>query len=223
MALRDKVAFWIASSNYKLGTLLAHMLIAQLGRGCQIHPSVHFLSPSHIKIGDRCEIREGCSLDARSGEGMSISIGSGSRIKDHVVFTAYGGKIIVGRNVLIGRCSTIFGHGGVSIGDNSMISPSSVIVSSNHLSILDGTPFQDQGFTREPISIGENVWLGAHVCVLAGSRIGANAVVAAGSTVRGDLAGGWVYGGLPAKPIRRLDSSRPDNITVYERNWGLLD
>lgn len=223
MTFRDKTNQQIASLDYIIGTLIAKSKVNHLGAGSRVHPSVKYWYPTRIWIGSNCEIRHGTFLDARSKEKIGISIGDGSRIKDYVGFMAYGGQIILGRNVLVGRCSTIFGHGGVYIGDNTMLSPHIMIVSSNHLAYLDGTPFQEQGFTKEPIHIGENVWVGAQTCILGGSEIASNLVIAAGAVVNGILESGWIYGGVPAKPIKRLEISKPKELVTYYRDWSLLN
>ena len=223
MTSHDKVSYWIASLEYAVGTWIARILLHRVGSGSRVHVSVRYWSPSRIWIGANCEIRHGTFLDARSSKDIAIRIRDGSRIKDYVGFATYGGEIQLGKNVLVGRGSTIFGHGGVYIGDNTMLGPNTLIVSSNHLAYLDGTPFQDQGFTREPIHIGENVWIGTNACILAGSTIASNVVVGAGTVVQGDLPTGWLYGGIPAEPIKPLDIYKPKDLRVYTRDWDLLD
>jgi acetyltransferase-like isoleucine patch superfamily enzyme len=56
-----------------------------------------------------------------------------------------------------------------------------------------------------PISVGNNVFLGAGVTVLPGVSIGDDVVVGAGALVTRDLPSGCVAVGVPAKPIRSLD------------------
>jgi acetyltransferase-like isoleucine patch superfamily enzyme len=53
------------------------------------------------------------------------------------------------------------------------------------------------------VEIGDGVWLAARVTVLPGSRIGAGAVIAAGSVVAGDIPAGNVAGGIPARILRK--------------------
>ena len=224
MTFPDKVTYHIASLGYTLGTLLARLLLFKVGAGSRIHISVRYWRPSHIWVGENCEVRHGTFLDARSAKKVAIRVGSGSRIKDYVGLAAYGGEIQIGNNVLIGRCSTIFGHGGVFIGAYTMIGPHTSIISSNHVTYLSDIPFQDQGFTREPIYIGENVWIGAHTSILAGTTIAPNIVIGSGSIVRGNLMRErWLYAGVPAKPIKPLDTSLPKGLKIYHRNWRLLD
>lgn len=56
-----------------------------------------------------------------------------------------------------------------------------------------------------PVVIGEGVWLCANVTVTPGCTIAPRIVVAAGSVVTKNLKlEGWLYGGVPAKPIKQL-------------------
>ncbi|WFE42240.1 sugar O-acetyltransferase [Micromonospora sp. WMMD998] len=56
----------------------------------------------------------------------------------------------------------------------------------------------------EPITIGDNAWLGGGVIVLAGVRVGDNTVVGAGAVVTRDLPANVVAVGNPARPIKNL-------------------
>jgi acetyltransferase-like isoleucine patch superfamily enzyme len=223
MSLRDDIASAIARSQYATGTALGFCLLGALGQGSRIHASVRYWRPSAISIGKHCEVRHDVSLDARSVKAVGITIGNDVRIKDQVSLAAYGGEIVIGDRVLIGRGTTVFGHGGVYIGNDTMISPGCIIVSSNHITALNGEPFQSQGFTRVPIRISENVWLGANVTVLAGSMIEANTVIGAGTVVRGAVKGGCFYAGVPAKFIKYLASENSENNQSYKRTWDLFE
>ena len=55
-----------------------------------------------------------------------------------------------------------------------------------------------------PISIGNNVWIGAHVCVLPGVTIDDNCVIGAGSVVSKDIPAGILAVGNPCHVIRKL-------------------
>ncbi|WP_232009810.1 DapH/DapD/GlmU-related protein [Actinomyces howellii] len=59
----------------------------------------------------------------------------------------------------------------------------------------------------QPITIADRVWMGANVTVLPGVTIGEGAVVAAGAVVTRDVPAFTVVGGVPAKPIRRLETT----------------
>ncbi len=56
----------------------------------------------------------------------------------------------------------------------------------------------------KPISIGDNVWIGADVSILPGVKIGDNSVIGAGSVVTKDIPAGVLAFGNPCKVIRKL-------------------
>lgn len=56
-----------------------------------------------------------------------------------------------------------------------------------------------------PITIGNNVWIGANVTILPGVTVGEDAVIAAGAVVTSDVAAGTVVGGVPAKFLKSID------------------
>lgn len=68
--------------------------------------------------------------------------------------------------------------GGIKFGDNIETGPNVVIVSMNH-DIYDQRKYTD----KKGIVIGNNVWIGANVTILAGSVIGDNVVIGAGCVV----------------------------------------
>ena len=57
----------------------------------------------------------------------------------------------------------------------------------------------------KPVIIGDGVWLGANVTVTPGVSIAPKIIVGAGAVVSKDLdKEGWLYGGVPARPIKPL-------------------
>ncbi|MFC6177015.1 maltose acetyltransferase domain-containing protein [Companilactobacillus huachuanensis] len=56
----------------------------------------------------------------------------------------------------------------------------------------------------EPITVGNDVWIGGNVTVIAGVHIGNNVIVAAGAVVVKDVPDNSIVGGVPAKVIKRL-------------------
>lgn len=58
------------------------------------------------------------------------------------------------------------------------------------------------------IEIGENVWIGTRCTILKGVSIGKNSVIAAGSIVSKSIPANVVAGGIPAKVIRALETTK---------------
>ena len=67
-----------------------------------------------------------------------------------------------------------------------------------------------QPMTISSIKIGDNVWLGAKSTILSGVEIGCNSVIGANAVVNRDVAPATIAAGVPAKPIRGLEASKPD-------------
>jgi len=90
----------------------------------------------------------------------------------------------------------------IRIGDDVQIGP--------HVQLLTPTHPVDAALRRakweaaEPITIGDNAWLGGGVIVLPGITIGVNTVVGAGAVVTHDLPADVVAAGNPARIIRTL-------------------
>lgn len=90
----------------------------------------------------------------------------------------------------------------ITIGDDVQIGPNVQLLTPTHP--IDPTPRRDKWEAAEPITIGDNVWLGGGAIVLPGVTIGADSVVGAGSVVTKDLRAGVVAVGNPARIIRRI-------------------
>ena len=59
--------------------------------------------------------------------------------------------------------------------------------------------------SQKKVTIGNNVFLGWGCTVLAGTTIGDNAVIGAHAVATGNLPGGFIYAGSPAKPVCSIE------------------
>ena len=84
-------------------------------------------------------------------------------------------KIMAGNCVSIGESNIVDAAGSVEIGDCVMFGPAG--------RILSGGRGPDRPPGSGKVTIGNNVWIGAGVCVMPGAKIGDGAVVSAGSVV----------------------------------------
>lgn len=87
-----------------------------------------------------------------------------------------------------------------------------------HENCLGGTsPIRN----NPPIIIGNDVWIGANVCILPGVHIGDGAILAAGAVVTKDVEPYEVIGGVPAKHIKyRFDEGkRKKLLEICWWNW----
>lgn len=119
------------------------------------------------------------------GVHSNIIFGDGARLSDWVHITAVG-KITLGKNILIGSKVIITDH---SHGFGYKEMPSEVGI----------PPAERILHSNNPVNIGDNVWLGDNVVILAGANIGDNCVIGANSLVKGFIPSNTVCAGNPAK------------------------
>ena len=115
--------------------------------------------------------------------------------------TKFSHRCTIGNNSGIGRYSVL--HGPVYIGNDVMMGPNCTIYTQNHSYTDISKPMNLQGFSSErPVVIGNDVWIGGHVIILPGVKVGNHSIIGAGSVVTKDVPEFAVVGGNPAKVLK---------------------
>jgi acetyltransferase-like isoleucine patch superfamily enzyme len=115
--------------------------------------------------------------------------------------TDCGLNITVGANVFINQGCHFMDMGGITIGDDVMIGPKVNLISAGH----PVAPSERRnGIVARPITIGNNVWIGAAATILQGVTVGDNAVIAAGAVVSRNVPADTMVAGVPARVIKHL-------------------
>lgn len=150
-----------------------------------------------LSVGSGAQIHPGAML--RHGAGSSL--GERSILYRNVRLLATGaGRFHIGRDShLAPDAYVLVGGQTLRIGDDVAIGPGLMLFCESNAAGAQGL-FREQ-YQRADVRIGSNVFIGARVTVLPGAVIDDGAVVAAHAVVRGHLAGGWVHGGVPARPL----------------------
>lgn len=161
------------------------------------------LASNGLQLDGSCQVGAGVGVHAssRAGTTGTIRARSSCRLEAGVQLDAWGGRIELGHRVFIGPYTVIYGHGGVEIGDDVLISMHCRVLSSNHSIPVPGTLIRSQADELLPTSIGKDVWLGAGVTVLGGVSIGEGCVVGAGAVVSQSLPAGSIAIGVPARIV----------------------
>ncbi len=114
----------------------------------------------------------------------------------------YGYNIQVGENFYMNAGCVILDGAQVTFGDNVFVAPHCGFYTAGHP--LD-VKQRNQGLEYAyPITIGDNVWIGAQVCVLPGVTIGEGSVIGAGSVVTRDIPPHVLAVGNPCHIVREL-------------------
>ena len=143
-----------------------------------------FYRMAGMQISGRCTIWGPLTIRPTGGA-KNVVIGAGTFMNTEVRFGAPRDKVTIGREVEIG--------------------PRVMFETINHgLHYVTG---QGRGAFSKPITVEDRVWIGAGAIILQGVTIGHDAVIAAGAVVTKDVAACSLVGGVPAKLIRRLDTS----------------
>ena len=129
------------------------------------------------RAGDDIKIKSGVIIDCPENISMSSHIG-------------------------IGENTFVIGNGGVSIGSHVMIGHDVSILSASHNIEHTDIPMKQQGIFCAPVSISDDVWIGAGARVMPGVSIGQGAVIGANAVVHTDVPDWAIVVGVPAKIIK---------------------
>lgn len=117
----------------------------------------------------------------------------------------YGDNIIVGEGTFANHGLTALDVATIIIGAHCQIGPNVQLLTPIHP--LEPTPREVGLESADPITLGDNVWLGGGVIVCPGVTIGDRSVIGAGSVVTRDIPADSLAVGSPARAIRALDES----------------
>lgn len=117
-------------------------------------------------------------------------------------------EIIIGDNVCIQMDCHIGAINKIIIGNNVLLASKVYISDHSHGMItkeaLSLPPTQRKLYSKGPVIIEDNVWLGEGVVVLPGVTIGENSIIGANAVVTKSIPKNSVAGGNPARIIREI-------------------
>ncbi|MFK3982968.1 sugar O-acetyltransferase [Micromonospora sp. NPDC050397] len=129
------------------------------------------------------------------------SIGDGVGVRPPF-YCDFGYHISIGAGTFVNYGAVLLDVAPITIGADVQIGPNVQLLTPTHPT--EPEPRRAKWEAAKPITIGDNVWLGAGAIVLAGVTIGENTVVGAGAVVTRDLPANVVALGNPARPTRHL-------------------
>ncbi|MCT1430886.1 sugar O-acetyltransferase [Brachybacterium muris] len=134
-------------------------------------------------------------------QGLFGELGEGSHVRAPLRVD-YGTQIHIGPGTFVNYGLTALDVVEIRIGANCQLANDIQLLTPIHP--LDPQPRREGWEAAEPITIGDNVWIGGGAIVLPGVTICEDAVVGAGSVVTKDVPARTVVAGNPARVIREL-------------------
>lgn len=159
-----------------------------------IYGKIRIFGHGTIRIGRDVTINSCLSANPIGGDTQTVL-----SLKDQAV-------LIIGNRVGISNAAIVC-HDRVTIGDRTLIGGGTKIYDTDFHSLdarVRGDYARERPVTK-PVMIGEDVFIGAHSIILKGVTIGDRSIIGAGSVVTKSVGADEVWGGNPARLIRRME------------------
>jgi len=150
------------------------------GRGAVIHRSVRMDTPPYRRF----------------------SIGEKSVVESFSCVNNAVGDVVIGHHTRVGLHNTIIGP--VSIGNHVNLAQGITVTALNHNFANPSRRIDEQGVSTTPVTIEDDVWIGANSVILPGVTVGTHSVIAAGAVVTRNVPPHTLVAGVPAKVIKEI-------------------
>tara|TARA_Y100000589_G_scaffold305927_1_gene320265 strand:- start:5907 stop:6500 length:594 start_codon:yes stop_codon:yes gene_type:complete len=182
--LKDWLEFFIMYSPGRIGNFLRNFYFK--------NRSKNKFSNTRFETGFRVEFPKNVRLSSDSYFGLNCKI-----YACETSFVEIGGNVSFNSNVMINAR----GIGKILIGKNVLIGPNVVVRNNNHNYENPSIPIINQGMKSGEIIIEDNVWVSSNCVILPNCTIGEGSIIAAGAVVTKDIEPYSIVGGIPAKKI----------------------
>lgn len=126
----------------------------------------------------------------------------------HNCATGYNPELIIGSKVSLTERCFISCLNRIVIGDGTLLGSDVFVTDNSHgkntIEEISIPPSERKLYSKGPVEIGKNVWIGKNSCVMPGVKIGDGCIVGANSVVTHDIPPYSIAVGAPAKVIRKL-------------------
>ena len=161
---------------------------------------VRMLAPLYQHRGRHAVIHRSVRMDTPPYR--KFSLGDYSVVESYSCINNAVGDVIIGDYTRVGLHNTIIGP--VKIGNNVNLAQGIIVTALNHNFSESDKRINEQGVSTTPVTIEDDVWIGANAVILPGVNIGTHSVVAAGAIVTKDVPPHSLVAGVPAKVIKQI-------------------
>lgn len=167
-------------------------------------------------LGDGARLTSSARIRNIRGDTRCIKVGGHTLVAGELLVFSHGGEISIGEWCYIGEGARVWSAGSIDIGDRVLISHNVNIFDSLTHPLRAGQrhaqfrAIMQTGHPRSidlgerPVTVGNDVWIGANSCVLRGVTLGEGAIIGAGAVVTRDAPPFTLVAGNPARVIREL-------------------
>lgn len=162
------------------------------------------------RLDGNITIGEGTMI-ARSELYGTVDIGRFSSVNGpNTDIVAYGGKVTIGQFCSIAR------NVSMQVSNHVMNRPTTYPIFKNIFKEENAGEFVIRGH----ISIGNDVWIGAHALILSGAKINDGAIIAANSVVTGEIPSYAIVAGSPARVVKYRFNEEVIKILLEKQWWN---
>ena len=161
---------------------------------------IRLLAPLYQHRGKHSVIHRSARMDTPPYR--VFSLGDYSVIESFACINNAVGDVIIGDHTRVGLHNTIIGP--VDIGSHVNLAQGITVTALNHNFSDANKRIDEQGVSTSPVTIEDDVWIGANAVILPGVTIGEHCVVAAGAVVTKDVPPHSLVAGVPAKVIKKI-------------------
>lgn len=161
---------------------------------------IRLLAPLYQQRGKHSVIHRSARMDTPPYR--KFCLGDYSVIESYACINNAVGDVVIGDHTRIGLHNTIIGP--VRIGSHVNLAQGIIVTALNHNFKDSDKRIDEQGVSTNPVTIGNDIWIGANAVILPGVTIGDHSVVAAGAVVTKDVPPHSLVAGVPAKVIKQI-------------------
>lgn len=161
---------------------------------------VRMLAPLYQHRGKHSVVHRSARMDTPPYR--KFSLGDYSVIESFACINNAVGDVIIGDHTRIGLHNTIIGP--VTIGCHVNLAQGITVTALNHNFEDSDKRIDEQGVSTTPVTIEDDIWIGANAVILPGVTIGNHSVVAAGAVVTKNVPPHSLVAGVPAKIIKQI-------------------
>jgi len=161
---------------------------------------IRMLAPLYQQRGKHSVIHRSVRMDTPPYR--QFRLGDYSVIESFATINNAVGDVRIGDYTRVGLHNTIIGP--VTIGNHVNLAQGITVTALNHNFEDSNKRIDEQGVSTNPVTIEDDIWIGANAVILPGVTIGHHSVVAAGAVVTKDVPPHSLVAGVPAKIIKQI-------------------